>query len=130
MTVQPGIIGVGQIAIAVEDLERSVAFYREVMGLDCLFEVPPTMAFFDCGGIRLMVTTRQGEARDHRTSVIYYRVEDVERAWEVLAERGATPERNPRVTARMPDHELWIAFVRDPDGNLVGLMEERPVDED
>lgn len=130
MSVHPGIAGIGQVAIAVDDLERSVEFYRDVMGLECLFQVPPAMAFFDCGGVRLMVTTRQGEARDHRTSVIYYRVEDVETAYEALAARGAAAERKPQVTARMPDHELWIAFVRDPDGNLVGLMEERPVDED
>jgi methylmalonyl-CoA/ethylmalonyl-CoA epimerase len=121
------IAGLGQVAVAVADLGRAVAFYRDVLGLPLLFEAPPGLAFFDCGGVRLMLTTPQGPERDHRTSVLYYRVADLPAAAAAVAARGAALESEPHLVARLPDHELWMAFLRDPDGNLLGLMsEERP----
>ena len=121
-----GIEGVGQIAIAVSDVANSVKFYRDTLGLTLLFEAPPGLAFFNCGGVRLMLTTRQGEERDHRTSVIYYKVSYIKHATAELKTRGVTFIREPAMTAKMKDHELWIGFLRDPDENLIGIMAEVP----
>ncbi len=122
--------GVGQIAIAVSDLERAMNFYKDVLDLPLLFEASPGLAFFDCGGIRLMLTTQQGPEEDHHTSVIYYRVEDIKKATSVLTSRDVTFVRKPQVTARLEDHELWMGFIRDPDENLIGIMSEVPFKED
>lgn len=126
MTATPKIEGIGQIAIAITDLNRSVHFYEKVLGLKLLFEAQPGLAFFDCGGVRLMLTTQQGDERDHRTSVIYYKVSDIQAAAEQIKNAGVTFIREPQMTAKMEDHELWIGFIRDPDENLVGIMAEIP----
>lgn len=126
MSSEVGIKSIGQIAIAVSDIERATHFYRDVLGLPLLFEAPPALAFFDCGGVRLMVTTRQGADQDHRTSVIYYKVANINAATEVLKQRNVSFVREPQMTAKMEDHELWIGFLRDPDENLIGIMAEIP----
>lgn len=123
-SIEPEITNVGQIAIAVSDIHQAMTFYRDGLGLTLLFEVPPSMAFFDCGGTRLMLTTLQGEAKDHRTSVIYYKVAELAKATEALKARGLKFEREPELAAKMEDHELWIGFLRDPDENLIGIMAE------
>ncbi|NQV50960.1 MAG: VOC family protein [Candidatus Marinimicrobia bacterium] len=117
---------VGQIAIAISDLETSVKFYRDTLGLELLFEVPPGLAFFNCGGIRLMLTTPHGLEHDHKTSVVYYQVSDLQVATATLKQRGVTFEREPAFVAKMDQHNLWMGFLRDPDQNLVGLMAEIP----
>ncbi|MCZ6820805.1 MAG: VOC family protein [Calditrichaeota bacterium] len=117
---------IGQIAIAVSDIKKAVEFYKDKLDLSLLFEAPPGLAFFDCGGVRLMVTTQQGEEKDHRTSVIYYKVRDIGAATESIKEKGISFVREPQMTAKMEDHELWIGFIRDPDENLVGIMAEVP----
>ena len=123
--IESEITSIGQIAIAVSNLEQAVIFYRDSLGLPLLFDVPPAMAFFDCGGIRLMLTTLQGEdEKDHRTSVIYYKVGDLDQATKALKARGLNFEREPHLVAKMEDHELWIGFLRDPDENLIGIMAE------
>ena len=86
--------------------------------------MPPGLAFFNCGGTRLMLTTLQGDEKDHCTSVIYYKVEDLESTTSSLLEKGVVFEREPQLAAKMEDHELWIGFLRDPDQNLVGIMSE------
>jgi len=127
MSLDIGVNSIGQIAIAVSDIKRSVEFYRDKLGLKMLFEVPPNLAFFESGTTRLMLTTPQGDARDHNTSVIYYRVNDIVLATKELKNRGVSFVHDPALTAKMPDHELWIGFVRDPDENLVGIMAELPL---
>lgn len=129
MAAKAGIEGVGQIAVAITDINRSVEFYRDILGLKLLFESPPGLAFFDCGGVRLMLTILQGEERDHRTSVIYYKVEDIHVAAEALKENGVTFIREPELAIKMEDHELWMGFIRDPDENLIGIMAEVPLQE-
>jgi catechol 2,3-dioxygenase-like lactoylglutathione lyase family enzyme len=118
--------GIGQIAVAVSDIERAKGFYGDTLGLPLLFEAPPALAFFDCGGVRLMLTTQQGDEADHKTSVIYYKVADIQAATDTLKSRGVAFVREPAMTAQLADHELWIGFVRDPDGTLVGIMAEVP----
>jgi methylmalonyl-CoA/ethylmalonyl-CoA epimerase len=123
-----GISRVGQIAINVHDLDRAVAFYRDVLGLRFLFQAPPGLAFFDCGGVRLMLTLPEGPEHDHPGSVIYYVVDDLEAAWAAVRARGAAPGTangaEPHLIAKLPDHDLWMAFVEDSEGNLLGLMSE------
>lgn len=118
---------IGQIAIAVSDTPRSIIFYRDVLGLKLLFEAPPALAFFQCGKVRLMLTTLQGEERDHHTSVIYYKVDDIHASTKDLKDKGITFVREPQLAAKMEDHELWIGFIRDPDENLIGIMAEVPL---
>jgi methylmalonyl-CoA/ethylmalonyl-CoA epimerase len=126
MSNEVGIRSIGQIAIAVSDIEEATRFYRDVLGLNLLFETPPGLAFFDCDGVRLMLTTKQGAEEDHKTSVIYYRVPDIDAAVKILKQKGVSFVREPQMTAKMEDHELWIAFFRDPDNTLIGIMAEIP----
>ena len=113
-----GLGRIGQIAVTVSDIDRAVGFYRDTLGMRFLFQVP-NLAFFDCGGVRLMLTLPEGATGN---SVIYYKVDQIEQAFEVLSSRGVAFEGKPHLIAKMPDHDLWMAFFRDPDGNLVGLM--------
>ncbi|MCR6655454.1 MAG: VOC family protein [Opitutus sp.] len=119
------ITDLGQVALTVSDVARAKAFYRDVLGLTFLFDAGPNLAFLAAGGVRLMLTTPQGAGEVGKNSALYFRTPAVDAMYRTAVERGATPEREPGLTAKMPDHELWMAFVRDPDGNLVGLMEER-----
>jgi methylmalonyl-CoA/ethylmalonyl-CoA epimerase len=124
MTIAP--LSIGQIAIAINDMPKAIAFYRDVLGLKFLFEAGPNLAFFACGDVRLMLTTLQGDSRDHRTSVIYYKVSDIQAATAPLQAQGIPLAQEPTMVAKMPDHHLWMAFLRDPDQNLIGLMAEVP----
>ncbi len=110
----------GQVALAVKDLPDAVAFHRDILGLPLLFEVP-NLAFFDLGGVRLMLSAAEGE---HQDCVLYYRVDDINSAWRDVLAKGATPGKEPHMIAKMPDHELWLAFVRDPENRMVSLMSE------
>lgn len=120
---QPGITGVGQIAVNVHDVQRAVGFYRDVLGLQYLFEIP-NAAFFQCGGVRLYLAKAEKPEFDHPASILYYRVDDIHAAHERLAAAGARIEHEPRMIARMPDHELWMCFFRDSEENVVALMSE------
>jgi catechol 2,3-dioxygenase-like lactoylglutathione lyase family enzyme len=125
MDTASGGVEIGQIAITVSDVPRATAFYRDVIGLRHLFDAGPQLAFLAAGPVRVMLSTPQGHGTPGANSVLYFKVGNVETAHAAMLARGATDERAPQLTAKMPDHELWIGFVRDPDGNLVGLMEER-----
>lgn len=120
----PGLAQIGQIAIAVKDLPGAVAFYRDVLGLPFLFEAPPKLAFFDCAGVRLMLSEPEKPEFDHPASIIYYRVANMQETVAILKARGAAFESEPHLIARMPSHDLWMAFVRDPEKNVIGLMSE------
>lgn len=116
-----------QIAVTVADVDEALAFYRDVLGLRFLFAPAPSLAFLAAGDVRLMLTTPQGAGAVGENSVLYFQVSDAAAAHEAIVGRGATDERGAQRTAEMEDHELWTAFVRDPEGNLIGLMEERPI---
>ena len=120
----PGLAQIGQIALAMKDLPRAVAFYRDVLGLPFLFEAPPKLAFFDCAGVRLMLSEPEKPEFDHPASIIYYRVMSMQESVAVLKSRGAVFESDPHLIAKMPNHDLWMAFLRDPERNLIGLMSE------
>jgi methylmalonyl-CoA/ethylmalonyl-CoA epimerase len=116
---------IGQIAITVADLPRSVEFYRDALGLPLLFEAPPGLAFFDCGGIRLMLSRPEGEFTPGASSVLYFRVTDIEAVARAMKSRKVSFVDEPHFIAKMPDHELWMCFFRDPDGHTLALMEEK-----
>ncbi len=115
---------IGQIAVPVSDIERAVAFYRDTLGMRFLFQAPPGLGFFDCGGVRLMLDAPAKAQSENYSSVIYYKVSDLDTAFETLSKRGVLFEAKPHLIAKLPDHELWMAFFRDPDGNLLALMSE------
>ncbi|HEU4913346.1 MAG TPA: VOC family protein [Actinomycetes bacterium] len=120
-------LGIGQLHISVSDVDESVRWYRDVLGLSHLFTVPgQPMAFFDAGGVRLYLGEPENE-RFRSRPVVYYRVEDVERSFAEVAGRGAEIVSAPQVVHRDDGTELWVAFVADPDGTPVALMEERAV---
>jgi methylmalonyl-CoA/ethylmalonyl-CoA epimerase len=116
-----GLATIGQIGLTVTDVDRAIAFYRDTLGMKLLFQVP-NMGFFACDGVRLMITGSEKPAE--QGAVIYFKVPDIRQAFESLAQRGAPFDTDPHLVARMPDHELWMAFFRDPDRNLLALMSE------
>ena len=103
-----GLATIGQIGLTVTDLDRAIAFYRDVLGMKLLFQVP-NMGFFDCDGVRLMISGAE-KPDEHYGSVIYFKVPDIQQAHRASRERGAPFEGAPHLIARMPDHELWMAF--------------------
>ena len=113
---------IGQIALTVTNLPRAVEFYRDTLGLKFLFDAA-NMAFFDCNGVRLMLTISE-QPESTYSSILYYKTENIQRASEHLRSRGAIFESPARMIAKMPDHELWMAFLRDTEGNLLALMSE------
>jgi catechol 2,3-dioxygenase-like lactoylglutathione lyase family enzyme len=116
---------IGQIALTVSDVAKALTFYRDVLGLPFLFSPSETLAFLQAGDVRIMLSTPQGAGAVGANSILYYKVLDIEAAYSSFVARGARGEQKPHLVARMPDHQLWIAFLRDPDGNLLGLMEEK-----
>ena len=124
-----GVSRIGQIAFTVSDLPRAVAFYRDVLGLPFLFEAPPSMAFFDCGGTRLMLAPPERDgavAGQQFNSVLYFTVAAIQDAARALGERGVRFEQPPHLVARLAAIDLWMAFFRDPDGHMLALMSEVP----
>lgn len=119
-----GITGLGQIAVNVKDVERAAAFYQDVLGLKLLFKAPPGLAFFDCGGVRLMLDRAEKPEFDHLSSILYFSVPDIQGTFAKLKENGVRFEDEPHVIARMPAHDLWMTFFRDSEGNLMALMSE------
>jgi methylmalonyl-CoA/ethylmalonyl-CoA epimerase len=117
----------GQIAVTARDLPAMRAFYRDVLRLPHLFDAPPGLSFFDCGGVRLMLAApeagAEGEPPGHG-SVLYFTVPDIDAAHAALGARGAVFVDSPHVVHRAPGYELWMAFLRDPDGNLLAIMSE------
>lgn len=112
---------IGQIAVTVRNLDRAVSFYRDTLGMKLLFQFPG-MAFFDVGGVRLMLSHPEKPEFDHPASVIYYKVDHIQFVWETLVSRQVDALSPPHLIAKMPDHELWMAFFRDPDKNVLALM--------
>ena len=125
MSAQPSaeISSIGQIAIIVHDVDRATAFYRDVLGMRFLFAFPG-LAFFDCDGIRIMLSRPEKKEFDHPSSILYFRVDDIQAAYQTLRGRNVAFDDEPHIIARMPDHDLWMCFFRDLDNNVLGLMAE------
>ncbi len=117
--------GLAQIAVTVTDARRATSFYRDKLGLRLLFEAPPSLAFFECSGIRIMLSEPETPSEHHASSVLYFRVPDVEAAHAALQQEGVEFESDPHVVHRADDYDLWMAFFHDGEGNMQALMEER-----
>lgn len=119
-----GLGAIGQISMNARDIARAARYYRDTLGMRLLFEVPK-MAFFDCAGVRLMLSLPENDGFDHPGSVLYFRVDDIAQAHATLKERGVAFIDEPHFIAKMPDHELWMTFFRDSEGNTLALMAEK-----
>src|SRR4030081_2644100 len=115
----------GQVAINVHDLDRATAFYRDILGLPLLFTTG-ALSFFDCGGVRLMLSPPEKPEFDHPSSVLYFTVPDIASTHRQMLSSGVAFEDAPHLIARMPTHDLWMTFFRDPEQNLLALMCEMP----
>ena len=112
----------GQIALNVQDVERATAFYRDTLGLRHLFSAPPKMSFFELGGVRLLLGEPEKPEDAHGSALLYYQVADINAAHATLVAQAIHVVAAPHFVAKMPDHELWIAFYNDGEGNTFGLM--------
>lgn len=115
---------IGQVLVPVTDLARATAFYRDTLGMRFLFDVPQRMAFFDCGGIRLMLGVPEPNTEPVGAGMLYYKVEDIQAASRALLDRGVAVINGPQLVARMSDHDLWLGEYRDSEGNPFALMSE------
>jgi methylmalonyl-CoA/ethylmalonyl-CoA epimerase len=120
-----GIQNIGQISIIVHDLQRAIAFYRDTLGLPLLFTAP-NLAFFDCGGVRLMLGPAETPELDHPSSILYFRVPDLNAAHQRLVDLGVPIVAPPRLIAPMSTYDLWMNAFRDSEGNILELMSEVP----
>jgi methylmalonyl-CoA/ethylmalonyl-CoA epimerase len=120
----PGITRLGQIQIRAHNVDRAAEFYEKVLGLKLLFKAPPDLAFFDCGGVRLMIDHPEKPEFGHASSILYFAVPDIQSAHAGLKEKSVRFEDEPHMIARMPDHDLWMTFFRDSEDNLLALMSE------
>lgn len=117
---------IAQIAIAVSDIERAKAFYRDVLGLEWLGDAPPGLSFFRCGEVRLMLSRPEGP-ETAGNSILYYGVADAQAAFEAMSALGVAFDQEPHVVGRLGDTEVTLAICRDSEGNILGLMSERNV---
>src|SRR5450755_2178158 len=120
-----GISRLGQIAINVHDVERATAFYRDTLGLPLLFAAGG-LVFFDCAGVRLMLSRPEKPEFDHPSSILYFTVPDIVSAHRHMLSRGTHFEDTPHLIAKMPTHDLWMTHFHDPEQNLLALMCEMP----
>ena len=116
---------IGQIALAVGDVDRAEAFYAEKLGLRKLYRFGD-LSFFDCAGVRLMLEKARGPDEVRRSSVIYFRCADIALTVRELRGRGVSFTEEPCLIAKMEDHDLWMAFFEDPDGHTLAVMHEAP----
>ena len=123
MVVAPALQRIHQVSIRISDIDRAVRFYRDTLGLKLLFQAPPQLAFFDCGGVRLMLSPAEPEF-DHQGSVLYFAVDDIKAAHTALAAAGVTFRTLPHMIAKLPDREVWLTDFEDSEGNVLALMSE------
>ena len=115
---------IAQLMIPIDDFERGVSFYKDVLGLPFLFSAPPQMAFFMCGTVRLLVGVMPAGQAAQRGSAIYFKVSDIQAVYSSLKEKGVQFRAAPHVVNRSPKSELWLSEFTDPDGNQLALMTE------
>ena len=123
MTVASGLSRIHQISMNAHDVDRAVRFYRDALGLPFLFAAPPRLAFFDCSGVRLMLSTPE-PGFDHPGSVLYFAVDDIRQMHETLTSRGVAFRTEPHKIATLADREVWLADFGDTEGNTLALMSE------
>ena len=120
----PGVSGLAQVALSVRNLEASVAFYRDVLGLAFLFSAPPSLAFLQCGPTRVMLNGDPQAKPPAGGPILYYAVGDIQTAFAAITAKGAPAREAPKAIANVGGREVWLGFTEDPDGHPVGLMSE------
>lgn len=115
---------IAQIAIVVKDMPRAIAFYRDVLGIKFLFQAGERLAFFECGGVRLMLDNPEDPRFQKMSSIIYFNVADIKASHQQLSARRVKFEEQPHVIARMGDREVWLAAFQDSEENVMALMSE------
>ena len=123
MITATGLSRIHQISMRAHDVERAVRFYRDTLGVPFLFAAPPGLAFFDCAGVRLMLS-RPEPGFDHPGSVLYFAVDDIRQTHQTLAARGVAFRTEPHKIATLADREVWLADFEDSEGNTLALMSE------
>ncbi len=123
MTPANGLSRIHQVSMRAREIERAVAFYRDALGLAFLFAAPPRLAFFDCGGVRLMLSTPEPEF-DHQGSILYFAVDDIQGMHHTLKARGVAFRTEPHKVATLADRQVWLADFEDSEGNVLALMSE------
>ena len=123
MAQHTGLSRIQQISMRAHDVDRAVRFYRDTLGLPFLFAAPPRLAFFDCHGVRLMLSTPEPDF-DHPGSVLYFAVEDIRAMYDGLTSRGVVFRTEPHKIATLADREVWLADFADTEGNTLALMAE------
>jgi methylmalonyl-CoA/ethylmalonyl-CoA epimerase len=123
MTAADGLARIHQISMRAHDIDRAVRFYRDALGLPFLFAAPPSLAFFDCDGVRLMLSAPE-PAFDHQGSILYFAVDDIRSTHETLVSRGVSFRSQPHKIATLADREVWLADFEDSEGNVLALMSE------
>ena len=115
-----------QIALPVRDTAEAKQFYGETLGMRHLFDAPPALSFFDCGGVQLMLAGPEGQGKDgdQQHAVIFYDVSDIKATHARIKSSGAKSLEEPRVIARMSGREIWVSAVSDGQGNVVSLMSD------
>jgi|SRR5580704_14713940 methylmalonyl-CoA/ethylmalonyl-CoA epimerase len=124
MSMRSSLTGILQIAITVKEIDRATAFYRDTLGLPLLMNAP-NMAFFNCGGVRLYLSGAQGSEHSGSSSFIYFKTPDIDAFLANAKANSVSIHQEPQIIARMPDHDLWLMWIKDSEGNLLGIMEER-----
>ena len=120
-----GLSAIGQIFVRARDLDRAIRFYRDTLGMPFLFQAPPQMAFFQCGGTSVMLGVPEKPELDHPASIIYYLVPDIAAAHSTLRGRGVDFIVEPHLVHRAADYDLWLAEFRDSEGNTLALMSRK-----
>lgn len=126
MAVQLRLSEIGQIAVSVQDVDRATAFYRDRLGMQHLFSAPPGLSFFDCSGVRVMLSRPEGPDQDQGNSVLYFRVPDIQQAYRALRDQGVRFHDAPHLIAKMDTYDLWMAFFYDSEDNMMAVMSEVP----
>jgi methylmalonyl-CoA/ethylmalonyl-CoA epimerase len=124
MTASSSLTGILQVAITVKEIDRATAFYRDALGLRVLMTAP-NMAFFNCGGVRLYLSSGQSTEHSGSQSFLYFKTADINAFLADARAKNVSIHQEPNVIARMPDHDLWLMWIKDSEGNLLGIMEER-----
>jgi methylmalonyl-CoA/ethylmalonyl-CoA epimerase len=120
---KPTLNSIGQIAVPVKDFNRAVSFYEESLELPLLFNTG-NLAFFDCDGVRLLLSLPETEQFANASSVLYFNVDDINESFEKLKVKGVSFIDEPHLVAKMDSTETWMAFFNDTEGNTHALMSE------